>query len=81
MQKQRVRRNAFALGKKGDGLQQQPQPPGLPHYSQEQLFDMEPSPDEDPVILQVEEKQEEEEECEMNINCPHLTNEQVTGIK
>lgn len=68
----RIRRNAFALGKKGDIIS--PEPPS-PDYSQERVFDMVPSSHE--VVLQPEEG----DDASRSSSCPHLTQEQVQGIK
>lgn len=62
----RVRRNAFALGKKGDIS---PEPPPI-DYTQEEVFGIVPSSDE--VVLQ--------HDGSRSSSCPHLTETQVQGI-
>ena len=66
----RIRRNAFALGKKEDVVEvpnRSPEPPQLPV---EEVFGMAPS--EDTMELDHIEAHEDRP-------CPHLTQEQITG--
>ena len=67
----RIRRNAFALSKKGDIS---PEPEPSPDYS-EGVFGIVPSSDE--VVLQHEEDDDESRSS----SCPHITEEQVQGKK
>lgn len=67
----RIRRNAFALSKKGDVS---PEPEPSPDYS-EGVFGMMPSSDE--VVL----RHGEDDDGSRSSSCPHLTEEQVQGKK
>ena len=67
----RIRRNAFALSKKGD-VSPETEPP--PDYS-EGVFGMVPSSDE--VVL----PHGEDDDESRSSSCPHLTEEQVQGKK
>jgi len=68
----RSRRNAFAVGKKGDV--NPPETPSSPDYSQEGVFDIVPSSS--GVVL----RSDEEDDESHSASCPHLTEVQVQGI-
>ena len=67
----RIRRNAFASGKKGDVS---PSETPSPDYSHDEVFDMVPS------SHGVDIRSDAEDVESRSSSCPHLTDVQVQGI-